>query len=358
MNRGILNRTANTLFLAIMAVMLLVFISACSDDKSGSKTGQMEKSGSMADSKPLKLRIGWVFAMANAPALIAKEKGFFKDEGLDVEILSFTSGPIVHQALAAGELDMAYIGSPPVYHWYSRGLKSQIIAKVNYGQAAVLTRKDSGINALADLKGKKLAGVRKGSGMDVLLRGYVLAEGAKLKPDTDVQIVPMPPGNMGSSVEASVTDAAFIWEPFTSQFLLRGKTKVIFDVNQALPKYPWYIIMALPDTLKNNRTAVVKALKAHKRAVDYLNSSPDAGNDVIAKAFKLEDVTDENGVKHPGTDVVAAARQRLGWEWMITDKDKAFIQRLMDYSFKLGYIKEQLKADDLVDQSLAKEAMM
>jgi len=348
-------KEARYIVLFALLASLLLFTQACSENSSGTPS-ETEKNVPKTGSA-LKLRIGWVFAMANAPALIAKEKGFFKEEGLDVEIVSFSSGPIVYQLLAAGELDMAYIGASPVYHWYARGLKSKIIAKVNYGQAAVLTRKEAGINSLADLRGTKLAGVRKGSGMDVLLRGYVLGEAAKLKPDEDVQIVPMPPGNMGSSVEASVTDAAFIWEPFTSQYLLRGKVKVIFDVNEALPKYPWYIIMALPDTLKNNREAVVRALRAHKKAVDYLNSSPDAGNDIIAKAFKLEEVTDENGVKHPGTDIVAMARQRLGWEWQITDKDKAFIQRLMDYSHKLGYIKQALSADDLVDQSLAKEAM-
>lgn len=248
-----------------------------------------------------KIKIGWVFAMANAPVLIAKDKGYFKDEGLEVEAISFTSGPIVHQALAAGELDMAYIGSPPVYHWYSRGLKSRILAKVNYGQAAVISLKGSGINSLKDLKGKKLAGVRKGSGMDVLLRGYVLGEAAKLRPDKDVQIVPMPSGNMGPSVEAKVTDAAFIWEPFTAQFLLRGKTQVIFDMNKAVPKYPWYIIMAVPDTLKNKRSAVVKVLRAHRRAVKYLNSSPNVGNDIIAKAFRMETVTDASGKEHPGT---------------------------------------------------------
>ncbi len=354
-------KNINFLMLSMLLASSLLVLGCenkSSSSDSADSSAETKNEAPIADeAKPAKLRIGWVFAMANAPALIAKEKGYFKEEGLDVEILSFTSGPIVHQALAAGELDMAYIGSPPVYHWYSRGLKGQIIAKVNYGQAAVLARKEGDINSLEDLKGHKLAGVRKGSGMDVLLRGYVLGEAAKLIPDEDVQIVPMPPGNMGSSVEASVTDAAFIWEPFTSQYLIRGKTKVIFDVNEALPKYPWYIIMALPDTLKDKRPAVIKALRAHKKAVDFLNSSPDAGNDIIAAAFKLEEVTDENGVKHPGTAIVAAARSRLGWEWNITDADKAFIQRLMDYSYSLGYIKQALNADDLIDQSLAREAM-
>ena len=296
-----------------------------------------------------KIRIGWVFAMANAPLLIAKEKGYFKAQGLDVETLAFKSGPVLYQALAAGELDMAYIGSPPVYHWYSRGLKSKILAKVNYGQAAVLVRKDSGINSLADLRGKKIAGVRKGSGMDVLLRGYVLGQAAKLVPDKDIQIIPMPPGNMGASVENKVVDGAFIWEPFTSQFLLRGNTKVIFDMNKAVPHYPWYIIMAMPKVLKNRKPAIMKVLKAHKQAVAYLNSSPTAGNEIIAKAFKLSKVKGPDGKVYSGVDVVAKARERLGWDWKFSKGDKAFIQRLMNYSYKLGYIRKPLKAQQLLD---------
>ena len=303
-----------------------------------------------------KIRIGWVYAMANAPIIIAEQKGFFAETGLDVEIHSFTSGPIVQQALAAGELDMAYIGSPPVYHWFSHGLDSRILAKVNYGQAAVIVRKDSGIEDLQGLQGKKLAGVKKGSGMDVLLRGYVLGDKAKIEADKDVSVVPMPPGNMGPSVESKVVDGAFIWEPFTSQFELRGDTKVIFDMNQAVPKYPWYVVMAMPEALKNKRTAIIKVLAAHKKAVDFLNSSPDAGNDIIAKAFKLESVINEStGETITGEQIVAQARKRLGWEWELTDKDMGFIQKLMDYSLSLGYISKPLKADDLVDRSFTKQ---
>ena len=306
-----------------------------------------------------KIRIGWVYAMANAPVIIADKKGYFEEMGLDAEIRSFTSGPIVHQALAAGELDMAYIGSPPVYHWFSRGLDSRILAKVNYGQAAVMVRKDSGITDLQGLKGKKLAGVKKGSGMDVLLRGYVLGVAAHMEPDKDVSIVPMPSGNMGPSVEAKVVDGAFIWEPFTSQFELRGDSKVIFDMNEAVPKYPWYVVMAMPDALKNKRSAIKKVLAAHKKAVDFLNSSPDAGNDIIAAAFKLEDVKNETtGQTITGTQVVAQARKRLGWEWDLTEKDMSFIQNLMDYSLSLGYISKPLKANELVDKSFINEVAL
>lgn len=299
-----------------------------------------------------KIRIGWVYAMANAPVVIAEAKGYYQQVGLDAEIISFTSGPIVHQALAAGQLDMAYIGSPPVYHWYSRGLKSKILAKVNYGQAAVITRKDSGINTIKDLKGKKLAGVKKGSGMDVLLRGYVLGEANGIDPDKDLRIIPMPPGNMGPSVESGTVDAAFIWEPFTSQYLLRGDTKIIFDMNAAVPNYPWYVVMSPPEFLASNRQAVYKALKAHRLAVDFLNSAEDAGNSIIASAFKLDAVTDNKGVKHTPEEMVKMARTRIGWAWDLTEADLNFVQRLMDWSKDLNFINRKLTPAELVDVSL------
>ncbi len=325
------------LFVSMVCTLVLVF-----------------SSGSFASEK---IKIGWVYAMANAPVLVAKEKGYFKAQGIEVEIMEFKSGPLVHQALSAGELDMAYIGSPPVYHWFSRGLDSRILAKVNYGQAAVISRKDSGVNQLTDLKNKKMAGVRKGSGMDVLLRGYVLGEAAKLKPDDDLEIISMPTGNMDSAVDQKVVNAAFIWEPFTSKSLARGNTQVIFDMNKAVPKYPWYIVMAMPDTLKKKRTEVIKVLRAHKQAVDYLNSKPNAGNGIIAKAFNLGTVTDVNGKKHKPTDIVAMARQRLGWEYELKKEDIAFIQQLMNYSYKLGYIKKPLSAEDIIDNSFMQEAL-
>lgn len=303
-----------------------------------------------------KVRIGWVYAMANAPVVIAEQKGFFEKEGVEVEARSFTSGPILHQALAAGQLDMAYIGAPPVYHWYSRGLKSQILAKVNYGQAAVIVRKDSGINSLKDLRGKKIAGVKKGSGMDVLLRGYVLGEAAKLVPDKDVRVVPMPPGNMGPSVENGVVDAAFIWEPFTSQYELRGDVKVIFNMNEAVPNYPWYVVMAPPEVLEKKRDAITRVLRAHKRAVEFLGSAPDAGNDIIASAFKLNKVEGPDGKVFSGSDVVAQARTRLGWEWQITSADNDFIQRLMSYSYNLRFTKMELNPSQLVDISVLRDA--
>lgn len=310
--------------------------------------------GVSAEEKPL--RIGYVFAMANAPALIADKEGFYREEGLNVDLKALGDGPVIQQALAAGELDVAYVGTPPVYQWFSRGLQSRILAKVNYGQAAVIVDAKSPINSLEALKGKKLAGVKKGSGMDVLLRGYVLKEKAGLNPDKDLDIIDMPPGNMNAALERGIVDAAFSWEPFVSQSLLRGSSRVLLDVNKALPNYPWYVVIALPKTLQERPDDVVKLLRAHRKAIAFLNENPDESNRIIAEAFKLEAVQGVDGKTITPEAIVAQARTRLGWSANLEASDIQFIQRLMNYSYGLGFIDKTLKTEQIVDTSYLEKA--
>ncbi|MBB4112828.1 NitT/TauT family transport system substrate-binding protein [Rhizobium sp. BK226] len=305
---------------------------------------------------PRPLRIGWVQAMANAPALIAEEKGYFRDEGLKVELKGFGDGPIIQQAVAGGEIDVAYIGAPPVYQWAARGLDAKIIAKVSYGQAAVIAKADGPIHALSDLKGKRLAGVNRGSGMDVLLRGYVLKEAAGLSPDTDLSLSQMPVGNMNAALDTGVVDAAFLWEPFISQSVLRGAGRVVFDVNGALPGYPWYVVAAPDKTLKERPDDLVKLLRANSRAIAFLQEHPEEADRIIARSFKLEALRAADGSVVPPEAIVAEARKRLGWSAEIEPSDRAFIQRLIDYSVALGFLDKRLKVDDIIDDSFAAKA--
>lgn len=302
------------------------------------------------------LRIGYVFAMANAPVLIAEQQGYYRDEGLEVDVKALGDGPVIQQALAAGELDVAYVGTPPVYQWYARGLKSVILAKVNYGQAAVVAGSQTDIKQLSDLKGHKLAGVKKGSGMDVLLRGYVLQEHAGLDPDKDLDIIDLPPGNMNAALDRGIVDAAFSWEPFVSQALLRGSARLLLDVNQVLPEYPWYVVIGLPKTLQERPDDVVKLLRAHRRAIDFLNQHPDEANRIIASAFKLETVQRPDGSQVSGEQIVAEARKRLGWSAELKEADLQFIQRLMDYSNALKFMDTKVPLDELVDTSYLQKA--
>lgn len=310
-----------------------------------------------AQSLPAPLRIGWVGAMANAPALIADQKGFFAQEGLKVELKPFGDGPVIQQAMAGGELDVGYIGAPPVYQWFSRGLDSRILAKVNYGQAAIVAKASGPIAGLSDLRGRRLAGVARGSGMDVLLRGYVLKDAAALDPETDLSLSQLPVGNMNAALDTGTVDAVFSWEPFVSQALLRGSSRLVFDVNAAIPGYPWYVVMAPIKTVKERPDDLVRLLRAHRRAIAFLRDHPAEADQIIAREFKLEAVTTQDGKTIPPEAVVAEARKRLGWSDELTASDRAFIQRLMDYSRDLGLLTRPLKVEQIVDDGPWKRAV-
>ena len=185
------------------------------------------------------VRIGWVYAMANAPLLIAQERDLFTAQGLELTLEQFTSGPLIRKGLNEGTLDMAYIGVPPIVHWVAKGAELVILAKVNYGQASLVARRDVGIAKVADLTGRRLAGVREKSGMDVLLRGFVLGEVGGLKPEDLALIETRPVAEMGPALEAGTYDAAFMWEPFVARLLARRTARVVLNVNRVEPHYPW-----------------------------------------------------------------------------------------------------------------------
>jgi NitT/TauT family transport system substrate-binding protein len=305
---------------------------------------------SLADAPPL--RIGYVAAMANAPVLIAQQEGYFKAQGLAVELTPFGDGAAIQQAIAAGKIDVAYTGAPPVYQWFARGLPLRILAKVNYGQAALVVKAGGPIQNLSDLKGQKIAGNARGSGMDVLLRGYVLQNQAKLTPDKDVQIVQMPVGNMNAALDTGIVGAAFEWEPFISQAVLRGTGSVLFDVNQALPHYPWYVIAATQSTIDQRPDDLIKLLRANHQAIAFLYAHPEESDRIIATDFKLGTVQSPDGKTITPEAIVAEARKRLGWSDQITPSDAAFIQQLMGYSLQQGFLTKPLKASDVIDTGL------
>ena len=303
--------------------------------------------GTASGAEPV--RIGWVYAMANAPVLVAQADGHFEAQGLEVTLESFTSGPLIRKGLNEGTLDMAYIGVPPIVHWVAKGAELVIVAKVNYGQASLLARRDAGIGQVSDLAGRRLAGVREKSGMDVLLRGYVLGEVGGLSPADLDAIETMPVAEMGPALEAGRFDAAFMWEPFVAQILARRTARVVLNVNRVEPYYPWYVIAARREFVDAYPERVKGVLRAHRLAIKHLRSSPNAGNSVIAEAFALGQETGPDGKVYSPEEIVKRARSRLGWEWDLNEDDREFIERLMGWSASLGFIKAPLDIDSLLD---------
>ena len=168
----------------------------------------------------------------------------------------------------------------------------------------------------------------------------------------------MPNKMMAASVEQGVVDAAFAWEPYVSHSILKGKTRIILDMNRVQPRYPWYVIVATPDAISNKSRLLEKVLVAHIMAIDYINEFPEESNQLISQHFRLHPIRDASGVRVAETDIIANARQRIGWEYSFSSADLKFLQAMINYSQKLGYVKEQMTIQDFMMPDLLEDAIV
>jgi taurine ABC transporter substrate-binding protein len=159
--------------------------------------------------KPIK--IGFQTGEINVLLSYALGAGLFKAQGLDVKLVQFPAGPAMLPALAAGEVDLAWMGEFPAVTGYANGLPIEILfmERIDATNVRLAANPASGIAALPDLKGKRI-GVAIGSTSHYhLLRAL---EQARLKA-TDVTLVNLTPANMPPAYTAGQIEAAFVWEP-------------------------------------------------------------------------------------------------------------------------------------------------
>ncbi|MCR8629720.1 ABC transporter substrate-binding protein [Paenibacillus radicis (ex Xue et al. 2023)] len=202
------------------------------------------------------------------PIVLGEEKGYFKEAGVKINAVKFLSGPPEFQAMAAGDIDIAYIG--PGATFLSAQGKGNIIAvdSLNTGDMVYATKK-SGIKDWKDLKGKTV-GVPKGTSGEMILNLGIKKGG--LKPE-DVNAVNMDVAGAVSAFVAGKVDAVAIWSPYTSEIEKQvGKDNIVKlgDNKMFFPEYvfpqSWVVN---PKFLKEKPELVEKFLAAWVKANDY-----------------------------------------------------------------------------------------
>lgn len=159
----------------------------------------------------LPIRIGFQSGDINVILMYAVNTGLFEKNGLEVKTAQFPAGPAMLPALAASEIDIAWMGEFPVVTGYSNGLPIEILfmERIDKTNVRLSANPELGITKVADLKGKKL-GVAVGSTSHYHTLQALSQNG--LTP-SDVTIVNLSPANMPPAYTAKQIDAAFVWEP-------------------------------------------------------------------------------------------------------------------------------------------------
>ncbi len=146
--------------------------------------------------------------------LIAQAKGYFKDNGLDVNIKEYETGPAAVKDLLDGKLDLATAGEFPGVNFMFDNSNLRIVAELDSQNSTnIIARKDSGISKPADLKGKKVGVIKKSAG-EIFLGRFLTFNNLAL---ADVKLVNLAPAELVDQIANGNIDAIATGEPYVYQ---------------------------------------------------------------------------------------------------------------------------------------------
>lgn len=179
------------------------------------------------------VRVGYLPLLSAYPLYAAIEEGYFKEQGLDVQLRTIKSGPEGNEALAANNIDVAFSILPSLVVARSQGVPNDLVSifgasldSAEIKDHRIIIPNNSNFSTIKDLRGKKIAVVGyPGRTSDVLeLLDYLERNGLKEK---DVQLVGMPHADQVAALEAGTIDAAACAEPYITIGLLQNRAKTL-----------------------------------------------------------------------------------------------------------------------------------
>jgi len=278
-----------------------------------------------------------------ACAYISQDKGWFEEEGLNLTSYeSYVTGMALASALARGDIQVAYMCLIPAINVYANAkVPIKIVAGTHkYGYGLVVNPEK--IKSIKDLEGAdiRLGCVREGGAVDVLLHKtidkYDLEEKKILH-----NIQRMNPPKQILAINTGQLDAAFLPEQWATM-AEKSNFKMLLMSQDIWPEMQGSVLVVKEELIR-----------------DWINQHPQEAAEIVARQlqeaggnlFPVE-ITDIATKTEITPEVLLRSMNRLGYT---TDIDPVMIQDEIDYIAKLGYIRSNFKAKDILDLSFVKK---
>lgn len=235
-----------------------------------------------ADSKQV-YRIGLGPWVGFGPLYLARDKGFFKEAGIEVELIVLTGISERNAALKGSRIDA--LAAPVDYFVLSAGnrVDATVVMAIDesVGGDGIVARK--GITRFEDLRGRRVA-FQRGLPSEFFLRALLRQHGVGLD---ELKHSDMETAQGGAAFIAGQLDAAVLWEPWLTRATEQGGGHVLASTRD----YPDLIVDCLgftKEAVKRSPQDVGKIVKAILRAIDYAKQNPGDANRVMSPYFQLD----------------------------------------------------------------------
>jgi nitrate/nitrite transport system substrate-binding protein len=253
------------------------------------------------------LKVGFIPITCATPIIMAEPMGFYKKQGLNVQVLKASSWAMIRDISINGETDATHMLSPMPLA-ISLGVGSQSVPYVMpaveniNGQAITLHVKHKGVKSAAEMRGFKF-GVPFDYSMHNFLLRYVLAEGG-VDPDRDVQIRAVPPPEMVANLRAGNLDGFLAPDPFNQRAVFEEVGFIYMLSKDIWPGHPCCAFAAkrefaekMPNTFKATLLAILDATqyardRSHRKEIaaaiaprNFLNQPVEVLEQVLTGVF-------------------------------------------------------------------------
>lgn len=277
----------------------------------------------------------------SAQIVIAREKGFFAEHGLDVEISYFPSGGDLMAAFVGGSVAMGTAGATPTTTLRSRPFPVVIVARVSdiSGAQQILVKR--GVTSLEALYDKKIA-MLSGTASEALFNSVVQAYGLD---GGRFQKVNMGPSEMIQAFAQGAVDAVALWEPHSTRAREVGDGATLvsgthsFIPGQEAEKRVYgdhAVLFTREDFLAGEPETVGKAIAALAQANDFIETNRDEAIAILAKEFGLNAEQMEA--------IVGVNRYTLSLDLQMVDD----MNKLAEFLAGLGKITQTVEARDWI----------
>lgn len=219
-------------------------------------------------------------------ALLTKDAGLWQKHGLDARVVVFESGSILAQAALSGEVKFSISSGPATIASRVQGADTIILAAmVNTLPYSIVAAKN--ITRWDQLKGKKIAVSRFGSGTDTAVRMVLKKYG--LDPVKDVVILQV--GTQPARIQAlaaGVIDATIVSPPLDFQAKKQGYQILVNIADLKIP-YPQLVVESTERYVKENRQTVKSFLKGFIEGVHYAANRKNETKKIMTKYLKTVD---------------------------------------------------------------------
>lgn len=288
--------------IVLLGIMTLTLFSGCVGKQEmvkGEKPGELTK-----------VKLAWFKGGTIIAQYVAQERGYFADEGLDVEITYFKSTADAIPSVAAGEIEFGITSNTPVLSSVAAGVPIKGVGLVHYASAdeehisnMCVALGESGIKTPDDLRGKKIAIPYVGG--DAHIYAVALLDKYGISPE-EVTFVTVPwPFHIDALVSGEV-DAATLLISHIANLQAQGiDYNIVMDSGELLPRRESVLIYSSNEYMEKNPEVVRKFLRAYYRGQAYLEAHPEEYKNYLAeylgwKPETLEELNNlhENGLPH------------------------------------------------------------